>query len=159
MSRRDISDLWKVFEGVRLKPGGDTEAAILELYMLGVQDGTASRRRKRADRSQPKSERMQATAAQALPFVRRIAKWKELSPDRLLNGRDSIIAKERQEAYYVLRELPGRPFSYPVIALVFGKKDHSAVISGCKKVEARVAGDPELGARLRNLTRRVGAAA
>lgn len=156
MSRREDSDLMLAFQRHYMGPDRDLDAALREVYEMGVQDTLASVRSGRSLRS---SDRMREKAARALPFVRRIAKWKKVSPTRLITGRDYVTSRERQEAMFVLRELPGRPFSYPIIAAVFGKKDHTTVISGCRAVEARIANDPGLGARLRNLTRRIGAAA
>ena len=97
-------------------------------------------------------------APSRLPVVQSIAYLKNVPEATLIDGSDYEAARERQEAYYVMRELPGQPFSFPVIAAVFRKKDHAAVMHGCKKVEALVATDPDLRARLRKLTRRVGAA-
>lgn len=125
---------------------------------MGAQYGIARRRRRSARSVPASSDLMQETVARAIPYVRRIAKWKKISPELLVNGREAAVARERQEAYHILRELPGQPFSFPTIALAFGLKDHTAVIHGCRVVEERIANDPRLRARLRTITRRIGAA-
>ena len=159
--RREASDLMRVFSYHWNADGHDLDAALRAVYELGGHDMTVGRR-PRSNRAKPlasKSDSMRQTVARALPFVGRIARGKKMPTSLLVNGSDATTARERQEALYVLRGLPGRPFSFPTIAAAFGKKDHTTVMAGCKKVEERIALDPGLGARLRNLTKRVGATA
>jgi hypothetical protein len=162
VSRREDADLMLAFQRHYMGPNRDLDAALREVYDLGFRDGRAKQRRRRANRSTPlasRSDRIKDGAARAMPFIVRIAKRKNLKPESLIEDRDATTTRDRQETYWILRELTKCSFSYPEIAAAFNKKDHSAVIHGCKKVEERFTGDPGLEARLRGVARRVGAAA
>jgi hypothetical protein len=163
MRRRDDLELATVFFRKLAAAGAeltetDWDAARRELYEMGVRDGVGKRRRKSRAPGITPSDYQQDNIKRTMPFIRRIARAKHLDPSSLVNGTDLFTARQRHEAFFVLREVPGRPFSFPVIAAAFGK-DHATVIDGCRKVEQRIAADAELGVRLRGLARRVGAAA
>jgi len=162
MPRRELSDLHEAFGRKFKADDRDLDGALWEVYMVGVRDGMG-RRRARSSRTRSPTVGLadwkQENVKRAASFIRRIAQWKRMKPEMLVSGKDMFSAHQRQEAYLILRELPGRPFSFPVIAEAFGKKDHAAVLTGVAKVKERIANDPGLGARLRQLARRIGAAA
>lgn len=56
------------------------------------------------------------------------------------------FAVARQEAYYLARELTSH--SLPSIGNQFGRRDHTTILYGIRKIAARVATDEKLAARL-----------
>jgi chromosomal replication initiator protein len=56
------------------------------------------------------------------------------------------IARPRMIAMYLCRQLTSA--SFPELGLRFGGKDHSTVISACKRIEALQSEEPEVGAAL-----------
>jgi hypothetical protein len=56
--------------------------------------------------------------------------------------RHQPLAQRRQLAMYLARLLT--TMSYPVIGKVFGGRDHTTVMYGCRVVSSRLAVDPEL---------------
>jgi chromosomal replication initiator protein len=71
-----------------------------------------------------------------------------LGPRRL-----RAILVPRQVAMYLAREVGG--LSLPRIGAGFGR-DHTTVLHACRKVEADLADDPELAARVRQLRQELG---
>jgi hypothetical protein len=165
MRQREDSELMAAFCRHWHAGGRDLDAALRAVHEMGVRDGVGKRRRKSRAPGIAVTDEKQEQIMRVMPFIRRIARAMRLSPVLLICGTDLFTARRRQEAFVVLRELSTEEFSYPVIAGAFGK-DHSTVIDGCHEVEKRIAGDAELGRRLREIAhriapreRRVGAAA
>lgn len=67
-----------------------------------------------------------------------------LAPIRV---RKIVIA--RHTAMYLTREITKR--SYPKIAKVFGRRDHTSIIHACEKTAERMAHDPAYAARVEKL--------
>ena len=63
------------------------------------------------------------------------------------------IALARQVAMYICREIT--PFSYPVIAVHFGKRDHTTAMHACKKIEARIYCDADFAFEVADLIRKL----
>lgn len=74
----------------------------------------------------------------------------ELKAAELYGARRSAsINRARQVAMYLIRELT--PLSLPQIGQLLGKRSHTTVMHGCRKVRARLAEDVELQGRVRQL--------
>jgi len=68
-------------------------------------------------------------------------------PDVILGkSRDRIFMKPRQAVYFAIRRRLG--WSYPTIGEFMGGRDHSTVVHGEARAEARQAEDPEFAAML-----------
>jgi chromosomal replication initiator protein len=76
-------------------------------------------------------------------IVDAVADYFGVRPSQLAGqGRDKRIAHARQMAMYLLREDAGRPLTE--IGRILGKRDHTTVMYGCKKVEDARVLDAEL---------------
>lgn len=62
------------------------------------------------------------------------------------------ISMPRQRAMYVAREMTG--LSYPRIARLFNRLDHTTVMNACRKTTERMAADPDEVAEVEALMRR-----
>jgi len=69
-------------------------------------------------------------------------------------GRDKRIAHARQMAMYLLREDAGRPLTE--IGRILGKRDHTTVMYGAKKIEDARLLDPDLRQQLADLRGAIG---
>jgi hypothetical protein len=79
-----------------------------------------------------------------------IAKHFDLSMTELLSSRRlAKIVRPRQIGFYLARKLTSR--SLPEIGRKFGGKDHTTILHACKKVEERMAKDPQLAETVRHL--------
>lgn len=76
-----------------------------------------------------------------------VADYYEISVEDLISRRQSAyLAKPRQIAYWLCRELTNA--SFPAIASQFGGRDHTTVMYGCRKIDARMATDREFAAEV-----------
>ena len=73
--------------------------------------------------------------------------------DLLGPKRFRIFARPRQVAMYLSKMLTNR--SYPEIGRVFGKRDHTTVLHGVRRIEALMAGDAELADEVQRLRRAI----
>lgn len=64
-------------------------------------------------------------------------------------SRKQNIAKPRQEAMALARELTGQ--SYPAIGFQFGDRDHTTILHAFRKIRALQASDPAYAAELENM--------
>jgi chromosomal replication initiator protein len=79
-----------------------------------------------------------------------ITKHFDLSMTELLSSRRlAKIVRPRQIGFYLARKLTSR--SLPEIGRKFGGKDHTTILHACKKVEERMAKDPQLAETVRHL--------
>jgi chromosomal replication initiator protein len=67
----------------------------------------------------------------------------------LSSRRLAKIVRPRQIGFYLARKLTSR--SLPEIGRRFGGKDHTTILHACKKVEERMAKDPQLAETVRHL--------
>jgi chromosomal replication initiator protein len=63
--------------------------------------------------------------------------------------RSADIVLPRQIGYYLSKVLTG--LSFPVIGRYFGGRDHSTILHGVAKIEARMESEPELSATIQGL--------
>jgi chromosomal replication initiator protein len=83
-------------------------------------------------------------------IVRRVASAFAVSERELLGAsRLRNVLRARQVAMYLAREITG--LSLPRIGLAFADRHHSTVLHACQKVEAELATDAALAARVREL--------
>ncbi|MEM6531281.1 MAG: chromosomal replication initiator protein DnaA [Myxococcota bacterium] len=68
-------------------------------------------------------------------------------------SRQRILVKPRQVAMYLCRKHAGA--SYPELGSRFGDKDHTTVMSACKKIDGLLKNDPTLRKELHDLERRL----
>ena len=95
------------------------------------------------------------TATNASDIIDRVADFYNLSTDDLLSrSRKQEIAKARQVAMYLCRELTDQ--SYASIGTRFGGRDHSTVIHAYKKIEDRMDVEPDVRDEVQNIRKRVG---
>lgn len=67
---------------------------------------------------------------------------REMVSERQYRG----VARPRQVAMYLSRELT--PHSYPRIGFLFGGRDHTTIMAGCRRIEALIETDAEFAARV-----------
>lgn len=105
-----------------------------------------------AERSATMSNMVERSAMleRGTQLLRRFARAKGV-PFTALVGRNKTktVSRDRHEGMFLLREL--LEMSYPEIALVAGGRGHTDAIYGVRKVERRIADEPELRTRLRAL--------
>ena len=95
------------------------------------------------------------TATNASDIIDRVADFYNLSTDDLLSrSRKQEIAKARQVAMYLCRELTDQ--SYASIGTRFGGRDHSTVIHAYKKIEDRMDVEPDVRDEVQSIRKRVG---
>jgi len=95
------------------------------------------------------------TATNASDIIDRVAGFYSLSTDDLLSrSRKQEVAKARQVAMYLCRELTEQ--SYASIGTRFGGRDHSTVIHAYKKIEDRIEEEPEVREEVTSIRKRVG---
>jgi chromosomal replication initiator protein len=71
-----------------------------------------------------------------------VAQYFDLKPADLKSARrQQLVARPRQIAMYIARKLVKA--SYPELGQRFGGKDHTTVMSACRKIEQLVASDPK----------------
>jgi len=89
------------------------------------------------------------------PLIAAVAAARGMEERHLVGAsRVAAVVRARDEASWVIRDMvriDGEPISYPMIGLALGGRDHSTVIAACRRVEARIARDPDLRLRLRLL--------
>lgn len=73
--------------------------------------------------------------------------------DLKCESRKQALAKPRQEAMALARELTGQ--SYPQIANQFGGRDHTTILYGYRKIRALMAADPAYAAEINDMRTRV----
>lgn len=66
--------------------------------------------------------------------------------DMKCNSRKQAVAKPRQEAMALARELTGQ--SYPAIGYQFGDRDHTTILYAFRKIRALEAKDPAYAAEM-----------
>ena len=67
--------------------------------------------------------------------------------------RRKVIVRPRQIAMYLCRKHTER--SFPELSSEFGKKDHTTVLSACKKIESMIEQDPSLRSQVVDLERQM----
>ena len=67
--------------------------------------------------------------------------------------RRKVIVRPRQIAMYLCRKHTER--SFPELSTDFGKKDHTTVLSACKKIESMIEQDPSLRSQVVDLERQM----
>ena len=67
--------------------------------------------------------------------------------------RRKVIVRPRQIAMYLCRK--HTEHSFPELSTEFGKKDHTTVLSACKKIESMIQADPSLRSQLVDLERQM----
>jgi len=79
-----------------------------------------------------------------------VAQFYQLRPQQLAGkGRDKRLAHARQVAMYLLREDAGRPLTE--VGRILGKRDHTTVMYGCKKIEESRVLDADLRHELQEI--------
>ena len=68
-------------------------------------------------------------------------------------NRRQLLARARQVAMYLSRELTN--CSYPQIAYVFGKRDHTTILYGYRKIEKLLKKDQDLVAEIERLSQAI----
>ena len=137
------------------QPGGDDalrgvvsivrDAMLLTITRARANAGAGQRARRR--RSLPRQHRELAIADREV--LERVARFTRVPVGTLLaQDRSQSAARARFVAMWVLRH--GRKRSWPEVAAVV-RRTTSAVINGARRVDAQVAADPALGAKLRRL--------
>lgn len=82
--------------------------------------------------------------------VERIAEDAGVSAAQVLSdSRARLASQARHRACWALYRV--RELSYPEVAVVTGRRDHTAAISSVRRIDAEVAADPALAERLRRL--------
>ncbi len=85
-----------------------------------------------------------------------VASYYQLRPAQLAGqGRDKRLAHARQVAMFLLREDGQRPLTE--VGRILGKRDHTTVMYGCKKIEDARVLDPDLRQQLQEIRRLMGA--
>jgi chromosomal replication initiator protein len=74
--------------------------------------------------------------------------------EMLSERRHQGVAWPRQVAMYLCREMTTH--SLPAIGRMFGGRDHTTIIHGCRKVEARIAADETIAAEVDRAREAVG---
>lgn len=69
-------------------------------------------------------------------------------------GRTARISQARQVGMYLTRRLTGN--SFPRIAKMFGRDNHTTAISACRAVAEAIEADPQLGAKVKWLESSLG---
>ncbi len=76
------------------------------------------------------------------------------APSELLGRRrDKTLAEARLVAYWIARRAIKPPLSYPELGRLFGHRDHTTVMSGVVRMDARLATEPDLAVRVEELLR------
>ncbi len=84
-----------------------------------------------------------------------VASYYQLRPAQLAGqGRDKRLAHARQVAMFLLREDGQRPLTE--VGRILGKRDHTTVMYGCKKIEDARVLDPDLRQQLQEIRRMMG---
>lgn len=84
------------------------------------------------------------------------ARHRVLMNDILSLRRAPEVTDARHIAMYLSRVLTRK--SYPTIAHAFGDMDHSTIMHGCRRIEARLQDDPGLQKRVASISAGLGAA-
>lgn len=80
-------------------------------------------------------------------IISAVCKFYSISEDDIANKRrNKEVVQPRQIAMYLLKAEMN--YSYPKIATCLGKKDHTTIMHGCKKIEKEVQGSPILQGEL-----------
>lgn len=87
-------------------------------------------------------------------IIRETASFYEISPKEIISSRrEKWVANARQVAYWLARNMT--PRSLPEIAAKVGGRDHTTILAGVRKIEARRDFDPRLADELQVLTLRI----
>ena len=73
--------------------------------------------------------------------------------DLVSDRRDRDAVRARQAAIYLCRR--HTPLSLPAIGRQFGNRDHTTVLHSCRRVEARLATEPDFAAALGQIEARL----